>query len=788
VTPQQYARSKELFLDLLEKSHKEREAELRSLEAKDAELASTVRGLLASHFSRTIIMGATGKVSNTTTQSRTFGTVGLRRVSSNLFGGIVPLAVTIGSLLFLFAIGTYLQSELKRRNREEYKTILTAMTAQKASLLIQWVRGNELRLQDWGKQRQLQELVVSLNEKIQNGSLPAAEREEILMRAPEHLEIKSLIERYFHEPMPLEDGITSNQPNKDVRFAIWNRSLLLLSDWQFENPKVGLGSIATPVGASMLTQVFDKRETSVELPRPTAETVSRDYPLETTEQYMMFFLPIFAPDESGQVIGAMMIRSSSFVHDLQELIDASVLVRGNVYLIDQAAAIATKAEGIRDLSNLELFKNNPTVHGSPIMESRDPGGDLLRGFKPTGDVQDWQLTKPGRMVAQARNGSDLLGYRDYRGKDVVGAWQWIAPLQRMLVLELPQSEAFKTAGFIDSSFRYLYGLPLLISSVLVGLSIRRAFTKIDLTNKALGAYKLKEKIGEGGLGIVYKGEHGMLGRTAAIKLIKEPFANASAMRRFEREVRMAAKLSHPNTVSVYDFGISKGGLPFCAMELVEGVNLAHFIAYDPKIPIDRCIWILRQICGAVEEAHSVGLIHRDIKPQNIMVCQKGQLFDLVKVVDFGLAKTMADNTSRDVTATRVLIGTPGFIAPERLETPWIADPRIDIFAFGVLGVYLLSGKVPMLGVTHDSLMAMLSLGRFTELASDPNFSKLIWILAKCLSPDPIDRPSSMSDVGSRLESLASFLPWNENLAERWWKTNGDDILAFARTHDAQERR
>jgi serine/threonine-protein kinase len=216
------------------------------------------------------------------------------------------------------------------------------------------------------------------------------------------------------------------------------------------------------------------------------------------------------------------------------------------------------------------------------------------------------------------------------------------------------------------------------------------------------------------------------------------------------------------------------------MEMVHGVNLASFIAYEPALSIDRCIWILRQICGAIEEAHGIGLIHRDIKPQNVMICQKGQLADLVKVVDFGLAKTMADNVARDVTATRVLIGTPGFIAPERMETPWIADPRIDIFAFGVLGVFLLTSKVPMIGATNDSLMMTLQLGRFAPLCNDIDFRSLVLLLAQCISPDPSDRPKSMEDVGKKLEGISSHFPWNEDLAEKWWRANGDDLVAYAR--------
>ena len=157
--------------------------------------------------------------------------------------------------------------------------------------------------------------------------------------------------------------------------------------------------------------------------------------------------------------------------------------------------------------------------------------------------------------------------------------------------------------------------------------------------------------------------------------------------------------------------------------------------------------------------------------------------DLVKVVDFGLAKTMADNIAKDVTATRVLIGTPGFIAPERLETPWIADPRIDIFAFGVLGVYLLTGKVPILGVTHNSLINLLNVGRFSDLCGEPKFTEFVRLLAQCISPDANDRPRSMCEVGAKLAGIASRFPWREELAEQWWQENEQDLIVAARAKD-----
>lgn len=780
--PELYAKAKELFIELVEKSPKEREKALKGLEADQTELERTVRDLLASHVSRTLFSGATGKASETTTQSKSISTLGLRRISSNLVGGTLPIALAVAAALLLYGFSAYLHRELYKQIRDETKIGLESMAEQKAVLLVQWVRGNQLRLDDWGKQRELQECVQSLNTRLQDTNNKPQDGKELLSTASEHTSIKLFLDNLVrNRSAPAgKKNDAAELAASDLKFAIWNRSMILISDWQYENSDVDLGGIATPIGASLLMQAFDTQKTTVELPRPTADTISKEYPLEVNEQYLMFFIPIFSQQDPSEVIAVMMVRSERFLADLQSLISASVHSDSNCYLLDDRGSIATHARDLDQLKQLPVFAENRVVHGAHVMEARDPGGDLLEGFVPGTSQEEWAWTKPGKTVSQAKSGSDMEGYRDYRGKDVVGAWHWIEPLQRLLVLELPKGTAYKTLGFIDRAFRIVYSIPLAVAFVLGLLSLRRSLTKMDLTNKSIGAYKLKEKIGEGGLGIVYKAEHLLLGRTAAIKLIKEPFANAGAMLRFEREVRLAARLNHPNTVSIYDFGVSTSGLPYCAMELVEGVNLAYFIGYDPSISADRCIWLLRQIGGAIEEAHESGLIHRDIKPQNIMVCQRGQLCDLVKVVDFGLAKTLADNVSRDVTATRVLIGTPGFIAPERFETPWIADPRIDIFAFGVLGVYLLSGKVPVLGTTHQSLLQQLQLGRFRDLCEDRHFSNLVALLACCMAPDPIDRPRSMNEVVTRLESIASFLPWNENLAERWWRDNGNDLLAFSK--------
>ena len=779
MTPEQYARAKEHFIDLVNKSLRDRESRLKALSSSDPEVANEVRGLLAQHFSRTI-MEPTGKVSKTTVQSRSISTIGLKRIGYNLVGGVLPLASALVSAMFLIAVGWYLQSELIRRSRAEYATVLASMAEQKSILVLQWAHGHDLRVRDWGRQNELQLLIKSLDEKVQSPTLSESSRSEILLEAQEQYKVKCVFENLIALPIKLEtdtkeESVAANDRTK-LKYAIWNRSSVLLADWQYTNPNAGLGGLTTSVGSTMLKRVFDRGASSVELPRPTADTISEKYPMESEEQYAMFIVPIFSPDDKTVVIGAMMVRSPVFLDELEGLLSKSVLRDSNTYLLYDRGAIATKAKDLQQIIELPAFADLKKVRGAAIVEARDPGGNVLANFIPSEDKTEWSWTKPGKTISQPKSGIDVNGYRDYRGRDVVGAWNWIEPLNRLLVLEIPKEEAFKNHIFIDHAFKLLYGIPILISLAIGALSLRRAFRGIELTNRALGSYILREKIGEGGLGIVYRAEHKLLGRTAAIKLIKEPLVNSASLKRFEREVRMAAKLSHPNTVSIYDFGMSKDGLLYCAMELVEGVNLAHLISYDPAISLDRCLWIMRQICGAIEEAHEIGLIHRDIKPQNIMICRKGQMLDLIKVVDFGLAKTMADNVNRDVTATRVLIGTPGFIAPERLETPWIADPRIDIFAYGVLSVYLLTGKVPILGVTHDSLMQLLNMGRFSEIANNPKFNELVRLLAQCIAPDSNDRPRSMNEIGEKLASIATAFPWSEAQAEVWWQENEQELI------------
>src|SRR5262249_27427531 len=174
----------------------------------------------------------------------------------------------------------------------------------------------------------------------------------------------------------------------------------------------------------------------------------------------------------------------------------------------------------------------------------------------------------------------------------------------------------------------------------------------------LGQYTLREKIGEGGMGEVYRAEHAMLRRPTALKLLLPGRVSPEALRRFEREVQLTSQLAHPNTVVIYDYGRTPDGIFYYAMEHLPGLPLDRVILDDGPQPEARVVHLLKQICASLAEAHRISLVHRDIKPANVMLCDRGGTYDVVKVLDFGLVKELDRGEDSGVTKAEHVIGTP----------------------------------------------------------------------------------------------------------------------------------
>jgi tRNA A-37 threonylcarbamoyl transferase component Bud32 len=295
--------------------------------------------------------------------------------------------------------------------------------------------------------------------------------------------------------------------------------------------------------------------------------------------------------------------------------------------------------------------------------------------------------------------------------------------------------------------------------------------------QSLGQYNLERKLGEGSMGVVYEAKHGMLKRPTAIKLLRPEIADPDALDRFRREVQLTAKLTHPNTVTIYDYGRTPEGLFYYAMELLSGATLTQVVNAGGPQPAERVVRILRDAALALDEAHGVGLIHRDIKPSNIMLARQGGVPDVTKVLDFGLVKNLGKIDDLEQTNTISIKGTPHYLSPEAIQDPQGIDGRTDLYALGAVGYYLLSGRHVFEGKTvmeiclHHLHTKPLP---FAEVSASGVPAELEGLIFACLEKAQSDRPASGQELAEALDRLA-LAQWTRADAEAWWDTFGDAL-------------
>jgi len=316
-----------------------------------------------------------------------------------------------------------------------------------------------------------------------------------------------------------------------------------------------------------------------------------------------------------------------------------------------------------------------------------------------------------------------------------------------------------------------WGLATVATSTFCSTVIWGLQRKVDEAEQ-LGQYTLAEKIGEGGMGVVYRAHHAMLRRPTAVKLLRPDDAGEANLVRFEREVQLTSKLTHPNTIAIFDYGRTADGVFYYAMELLDGLTLEELInAHGPLSPA-RTIHVLRQVCGALAEAHSIGLIHRDVKPANVVLCERGGAADVVKVVDFGLVKDLGDDTG--VTQANTLAGTPLYMSPEAVRDPTSVDARSDLYAVGAVAYYLLTGKDVFEGATILEVCSHHL--RSTPVAPSERVGRelpddLESLVLSCLEKDAAARPKDARTLGAALGRCADAAGWTEEEAASWWRTH-----------------
>lgn len=308
----------------------------------------------------------------------------------------------------------------------------------------------------------------------------------------------------------------------------------------------------------------------------------------------------------------------------------------------------------------------------------------------------------------------LEPYRNYRGAEVIGAWRWLPDARMAVAVEVEAAEAYGPLKYLQTAFEVLFALVLVSMTAAASTSLWAVRVRMREA-KRLGQYRIEREIGEGGMSHVYLARHSHLDRPAAVKVLKPHLATDEALTRFRREAQLCSQLSHPNTIEIYDYGNTRDGRWYYAMEYLRGISLEELVRRDGPMPVARVVHALRQVCGSLQEAHERGWVHRDVKPSNIMLCERAGRHDVVKVVDFGLIKQVRNPDTRDITQYSRILGTPLYMAPERLRDPADADARVDL------------------------------------------------------------RPATIDEVRQALDEIAQELPWTQADARAWWASRATQL-------------
>jgi len=324
----------------------------------------------------------------------------------------------------------------------------------------------------------------------------------------------------------------------------------------------------------------------------------------------------------------------------------------------------------------------------------------------------------------------------------------------------------------------IVGLGLFLGLILIVDAVRRIRSDVreavSYVGQKLGPFELLYKIGGGGNGTVYRANHALLKRPTAVKVMLPQFASSTtAKQRFKNEVRLTSSLTHPNTVAVFDFGQTPEGTLYYAMEYLNGITLEVLARVSGPQPSARVLYILDQICGSLREAHGRGLIHRDIKPSNIMLCERGGLYDVVKVLDFGLVKERQQDQP-ELTQPNTIVGTPFYLAPELITDAAAFSPLSDLYALAGVAYYLLTGRNVFEGTSSVEICAMhlhdepVPPSQLTTRKISPDLEAIVMA---CLAKEPANRPKGAEVMSEMLAQCPEYGVWAQDQAQKWWANN-----------------
>ncbi len=395
--------------------------------------------------------------------------------------------------------------------------------------------------------------------------------------------------------------------------------------------------------------------------------------------------------------------------------------------------------------------------------------------------------------------STLVPWASYVRTGHLQGLTWVVPLMILfaLLVPLPGRVTFAVSALCGATMplgpfvlarlgRIEVAAPDLLASCLtaaVGVAIATLAARVVYgagrqvaAARRLGSYELVEPIGRGGMGEVWKARHLLLARPAAVKRVLPDTLRgpreerAAVIERFTREARVTASLRSPHTVELFDFGVSADGTLYYAMELLEGLNVEHFVyRFGPVEPRRAVRWLV-QACHSLGEAHARGLVHRDVKPANLFLCRFGRDTDFVKVLDFGLTRPVAEAPEGGLTGSGVILGTPAYLSPEQVFGLPV-EPRTDLYALGCVGYWLLAGERPFESDSAGELLrhhATSPPPPLSTRARRPVPAGLESALMRCLAKAPADRPRDADALAAELAASVEGGPWSDAEAKAWW--------------------
>ena len=508
---------------------------------------------------------------------------------------------------------------------------------------------------------------------------------------------------------------------------------------------------------------------------------SADGKLEAGVPTMFALAPINTQGEDVTAVVGLRIRPEADFTRILAIARAGE--SGETYAFDKNGLLLSQSRFDEDLKQIGLITDSVDSHSILNLQIRDPEVDMTSGKRPKKRRSEQELTRMAADAVAGNDGVDVDGYPDYRGVPVVGAWTWLEDYGFGVATEVDVAEAFRPLYVLRTAFAVVFGflgasaVAIFVFSI-VAARLGRKARKAALDAMQLGQYTLDEKIGAGGMGVVYRAHHAMLRRPTAVKLLDIEKTTDQSIARFEREVRLTSQLNHPNTVAIYDFGRTPEGIFYYAMEYLDGITLEDLAGRHGPQSEGRVIHILRQLCGSLNEAHEIGLIHRDVKPANAMIGPRGGMFDVVKLLDFGLVKAVDSQRESNLTAAGALTGTPLYMSPEAVNEPDKVDNRSDLYAVGAIGYYLLTGSPVFEGRSAVEIcmhQANTTPQRPSKRLGTTVSQDLEDLLLGCLAKNPEDRPSSAAILTRELDACREAFAWTRADARTWWDRNSSPV-------------